>query len=151
MPQIEAICERYGVRQVLGDQFGSEPLKDAFTRHHLHYEERTFTNQSKADIYATLRTRIMDGTIELLDHDRSLKELRGLELEQLPGGSIRVGHGRHSRGHDDYADAIALAVSEAGQYLEAACCGYLGEERESYKLLADYNLSHADTSIWDRY
>ncbi len=141
MPQIEALCDQYGVREVFGDQFGAEPLKDAFSRHSLYYEELTFTNQSKADIYATLRTRILDGTIELLDHEDSLKELRGLELENLPGGGIRIGHARHSRGHDDYADAVALAVSEAGQYLEAACSGLLGEDRDSYKLLADYTLS----------
>jgi len=152
MPQIKATCERYGVYNVLGDQFGAEPLKDAFCRYGMNYEERTFTNQSKADIYATLRTRIMDGTIELLDHEDSLKELRGLELENLPGGGIRIGHGRSGRGHDDYADAMALAVSDAGQYLEAAC-GMAAGERESYKLMADYRL-HSDygyrpRSEWD--
>ena len=144
MPQIKEICGRYSVYKVLGDQFGAEPLKDAFSRSQLTYEERTFTNQSKADIYATLRTQIMDGTIELLDHRESLKELRGLELEQLPGGGIRIGHARHSRGHDDYADAIALAVSEASQYVEPAC-GYAYGELESLKLFADYDMpSYSD-------
>jgi hypothetical protein len=151
MPQIHAICQKYGIYRVLGDQFGAEPLKDAFTRHHLAYEERTFTNQSKADIYATLRTRIMDGTIELLDHRDSLRELRGLELENLPGGGIRIGHARHVRSHDDYADAMALAVSEASQYIEAASPLAAGE-RESYKLLADYRLySEGYRPGWDRY
>jgi len=113
MPQIEAICGRYQISLVTGDQFGAEPLKDAFERHHLQYEEHTFTNQSKSDIYATLRTRILDGTIELLDHPTSIGELCGLEVESLPGGGMRVGHARHTRAHDDYADVIALAVSKA--------------------------------------
>ena len=113
MPQIEAICDRYKISVVTGDQFGAEPLKDAFERHHLQYEEHTFTNQSKSDIYATLRTRILDGTVELLDHPMSIRELRGLEIENLPGGGMRVGHARHTRAHDDYADVIALAVSKA--------------------------------------
>ena len=102
-------------------------------RSHLEYEERTFTNQSKADFYATLRSRIMDQTIELLDHPDSLKELRGLELENLPGGSIRIGHARHVRSHDDYADAMALAVSEASQYEEFEM-GKAAGEFQSYKL-----------------
>ncbi len=136
MPQIKLLCEKYDISNLLGDQFGAEPLKDAFLRHNLNYEERTFTNQSKADFYATLRTRIMDGTIELLDHEPSLKELRGLELEHLSGGNIRIGHGRRSGGHDDYADAMALAVSEAGQYLEVASPMAAGE-REAYKLFAN--------------
>ncbi len=137
MPQIEAICKRYDVHNVLGDQFGAEPLKDAFQRHGLTYEERTFTNQSKADIYATLRTRIMDGTIELLDHKAALRELRALELENLPGGGIRIGHPRH--GHDDFADAIALAVSEASQHVAAAWGGMAAGELESVKLRGNYD------------
>jgi hypothetical protein len=150
MPQLKAICERYGVYTVLGDQFGAEPLKDAFQRHSLSYEERTFTNQSKADIYATLRSRIQDGTIELLDHEPSLRELRALELENLPGGGIRIGHPRH--GHDDFADAMALAVSEASQYLEPAC-GMAAGEFVTVRLMADYGL-HCDGTYrrsWERF
>ena len=152
MPQIKEICKRYSVYRVLGDQFGAEPLKDAFNRHSLSYEERTFTNQSKADIYATLRSRIMDQTLELLDHPASLKELRHLELENLPGGGIRIGHGRHVNRHDDFADALALAVSEAATYL-APACGYAAGESEAYKLLADYRLyadhDYRPMSEWD--
>lgn len=136
LPQIKALAERYGFHNVRGDQFGAEPLKDAFERHGLAFEERTFTNQSKADIYATLRSRIQDGTIELLDHRDSLRELRALELENLPGGGTRIGHPRH--GHDDYADAMALAVSEArGGLLPAS--GSLDDEDGDLGLRADYD------------
>jgi hypothetical protein len=137
MPELKAICERYRVYTVLGDQFGAEPLKDAFQRHSLTYEERTFTNQSKADIYATLRSRIQDGMIELLEHEASLRELRALELENLPGGGIRIGHPRH--GHDDFADAIALAVSEAATRGFPAYCMSSSEPLESFKLWANYD------------
>ncbi len=145
MPQLKAICERYRVHTVLGDQFGAEPLKDAFQRQYLTYEERTFTNQSKADIYATLRSRIQDGSIELLDHEPSLRELRALELENLPGGGIRIGHPRH--GHDDFADAIALAVSEAATRGYPAFCMSSSEPLESLKLWADYD-RWASTRSW---
>lgn len=136
LPEIKALADQYGFHRVRGDQFGAEPLKDAFQRHGLTYEELTFTNQSKGDIYATLRSRIQDGTIELLDHRDSLRELRGLELENLPGGGTRIGHPRH--GHDDYADAMALAVSEARGGLVAACYG-LDDDDGTAGLLADYD------------
>ena len=139
VPQIKALCDRYNVRALRGDQFGAEPLKDAFEKEHLKFEEYTFTNQSKADLYATLRTKIMDGTVELLDHPVSIRELRGLEIENLPGGSIRVRHARHTRAHDDYADAIALAVFEAKDHIEAFCMGMTGGLRESVRLLGDYD------------
>ena len=115
LPEIKALSERYGFCRIFADQFGAEPLKHALQNYSLTLEERTFTSASKADIYATLRTRITDGKIELLDHPASLRELRGLELERLPGGAIRIGHAGHGKASDDYADAMALAVSEACQ------------------------------------
>lgn len=144
MPELKAICERYRIYTVLGDQFGAEPLKDAFTRYNLSYEERTFTNQSKADIYATLRSRVQDGTIELLDHEASLRELRALELENLPGGGLRIGHPRH--GHDDFADAIALAVSEASLRGAPAFCMSASGPLEAIKMWADYDKWASDRS-----
>ena len=120
MPQIRSLADRYGFSKVRGDQFGAEPLKDVFKRYGLSYRERTFTSQAKADIYATLRTLVTDGGIELLDHKSSLGELRGLELELLPGGALRIGHSRHGKARDDYADAIALAASEATRYRRLA-------------------------------
>ena len=145
VPQIKAQCDRYGVRSLRGDQFGAEPLRDAFEREGLSFVEYTFTNQSKADLYATLRTKVMDGTIELLDHPVSVRELRGLEIEHLPGGSIRVRHARHTRAHDDYADAIALAVFEAKDRLVAACCGMSGDQWDSMGLRGNYDMT------WDSY
>ena len=136
MPQIKELADRYDLHTIFGDQFGAEPLRDAFERNSMYFEERPFTNASKADIYGTLRTVITDGQIELLDNEALLKELRGLEVELLPGGSIRIGHGRSGRTHDDYADALALAVSEARDY----CVMEMGKavgEWESYKLYGD--------------
>lgn len=137
MPQIKALAEAYGIYEIHGDQFGAEPLKAVFTQHHLSYVERTFTNQSKADIYATLRSLLTDGKIELLDHEVSLRELRGLELELLPGGALRIGHPGHGKARDDFADVIALAASEARSFVPAACGSSEGEW-ESLKLWADY-------------
>jgi len=137
MPQIRALADRYGFHQVWGDQFGAEPLRDAFQRYGLSFQERTFTPTSKADIYATLRSRIQDGTIELLDHRDSLRELRALELENLPGGGTRIGHPRH--GHDDYADAMALAVSEARCGVVAACCASEDEDGGWFELRGNYD------------
>lgn len=138
MPQIKALAEAYGIYQIHGDQFGAEPLKAIFEQHYLSYVERTFTSGSKADIYATLRTLISDRKIELLDHEPSLRELRGLELEMLPGGAMKIGHPGHGKARDDFADVIALAASEARSYLPAACASSEGI-LDSLKLYADYD------------
>jgi hypothetical protein len=122
LPQIRRLASEYGISRIYGDQFGAAPLKEAFRRHGLIFEERPFTSQSKADIYATLRSLITDGAIELLDHEPSLRELRGLELELLPGGAVRIGHPGHGKARDDYADAIALAVSEVPRHDPMEVC-----------------------------
>ena len=139
IPEIKALDKRYGFRTVHADQFGAQPLKEVFERNELYFEEHIFTNQSKADIYAYLRTRVSEGTIELLDHETSLRELRGLQLERLAGGALRIGHAGHGKARDDYADAIALAISECSTYLEAADVGMSAGWTESYKLHADYD------------
>jgi len=70
----------------------------------------------------------------------------------LPGGGIRIGHGRHSRGHDDFADAMALVVSEASNYVEWGE-GYAVGELEAVKLFGDYSSPLLDSydRSWDRY
>ena len=112
IPEIRSVLEKYRLRTVFGDQFGSEPLRQVFSTVGITFTESPFTVQTKADMYATLRSLIMDGRIELLDHPASLKELRSLEIHLLPGGHPRIGHPSRGGLHDDYADAIALAVSK---------------------------------------
>ena len=74
-----------------------------------------------------------------MDHEPSLKELRGLELELLPGGAVRIGHPRHGKARDDYADAIALAVSEASNCMNTAS-QLVGAPPEILKIYSGYNL-----------
>lgn len=94
------------------DQYGAAPLGEALWHAELRLNEVPFTQQSKADIYGTLRALIVDRRIELLDHPELLKELRQLELEMLPGGMARVGHPSRAGAHDDYADVVALASKQ---------------------------------------
>jgi hypothetical protein len=117
VPEIRRVLEQYRTHYVFGDQFGSEPIRQTFSAEGISFQEVPFTLQSKADMYGTLRSLIMDGRVELLDHRESLKELRSLEVQLLPGGHPRVGHPNRGGAHDDFADAIALAVSRAKSYM----------------------------------
>jgi len=112
VPEIQRRCKEYGIVKVHGDQYGSAPIGEALVEKGLRLEEIPFTQQSKSDIYGTLRTLVVDRQIELLDHRELLKELRQLELELLPGGTARIGHPQRSGAHDDYADAVALAARQ---------------------------------------
>jgi hypothetical protein len=115
LPQIKSIATRYGIYFVVGDQYGAEPLKHAFSAVGLGLEEVPFTQSSKADVLGNLRSLIVNGQIELPDHPQLIKELRALEVEALPGGQSRIGHPRRTGAHDDYACAVALAAWETRQ------------------------------------
>lgn len=117
MPVIKGWLEKYRIRAVFGDQFGAEPLRQAFNAEGIGFGEVPFTLPTKADMYGNLRSLIMDRRIDLLDHRESLKELLSLEVEHLPGGHPRIGHPRRGGVHDDYADVIALVVKRAAPYI----------------------------------
>ena len=137
LPEIKELSRQYGFREIWGDQFGAEPLREIFEHAGFVYEEHTFTNQSKADLYATLRTGILEQRLELLDHEPSLKELRSLELQSLPAGGTRIGHAGHGRVHDDYADAIALAVSKARGHVYDSPVALSAGDLESVRMASD--------------
>lgn len=119
IPRIRAVCQRYDVGRIVGDPFGAEPLKHALQKAGLTFEERPFTIQSKGDLYGLLRSSILDRSIELLDHRESLREIRALEIEHLPGGQFRVGHPNRAGVRDNLAIVIALVLQEAASYVEA--------------------------------
>jgi len=115
LPQLKAIAARYGIGAVTADQYGVEPLRHALKSIGLEINERTFTAGSKADMFSNLKSLVVERRIELLDHAESLRELRGLEVELMPGGQTRVGHAHRASAHDDFATAIALAAFETRQ------------------------------------
>ncbi len=106
---MKEVCDRFEIFKVHGDQYGAAPIGQAMRDVDLQLEEVTFTQQSKADIYGTLRSLIVERQIALPDHPQLLKELRQLEVELMPGGNARIGHPQRGNAHDDYADAVALA------------------------------------------
>jgi hypothetical protein len=65
LPEIQAKCREFEICNVYADQYGSAPIGEALREFDLFLQEVTFTQQSKADIYGTLRTLIVDRKIEL--------------------------------------------------------------------------------------
>jgi hypothetical protein len=113
LPHIKAKCKEYWICEVYGDQYGAAPIGEALWGYSLKLKEVPFTQTSKADIYGTLRTLVVNRRIELPDHADLIKELRALELELVPGGMTRIGHPSRAGAHDDYAAVVALAAMQA--------------------------------------
>jgi len=70
-------------------------------------EPTPFTNKSKQEMYQSLKKSLEDGTLSLPDNGRLVHELTALEYSFTPSGKLKVSH--PPGGHDDFADAVALA------------------------------------------
>lgn len=141
--EIGRLCTEYRITDVLGDQYCAQPVKEALARHGLRFQERAFTARLKADIYQALKHQVNQGTIELLDHPKSLRELSNIELRLTSGGSVQIGAPEIGGYHDDYATVIALATSEASTAPLAAAGGSVEPDLDSYHSAGPSLLGHS--------
>lgn len=106
---LEEICEtlrRYGISRIHGDQFCSEPIRQALAGRGVEFLQSTTLGARATQVWNSLRTLIASAKIELLDDPATISELKRLELVVTAGGNSRV---EASAGHDDRAVALALA------------------------------------------
>lgn len=94
--------------KVSGDQYSYQPLREIFATFNLTLIERVFTQTFKHKIYKNLKYVIDNNQIDLLDHQETIKELKQLQVEISTTGKIKIMH--PPGGHDDYSDALAIAV-----------------------------------------
>jgi len=104
--QICAIVKRYRLGSVIGDRYAAEWVRQAFQAHGVRYEEAT----AKVHAYLDVEPLFAQGQIQLLDHPTLTRELKTLERRPRPAGRTIVDHPRG--GHDDYANALALAAAK---------------------------------------
>jgi hypothetical protein len=113
---IVRVLNEYQVFSISGDQYCSQPLREAFAAQGIGFNEVPFTSALKREIFSSLKDRIMSEEIELLDHPESVKELKSLELRRMPSGNVAIGAPQLPSYHDDYAVTIALAAFKVKTY-----------------------------------
>ena len=132
--EIALLCHAYGVPMVTGDQFASEPVREAlrsprsrkglpikgvgfqevaFTATRRHREKpkgdtRLELGASKMDMYGAMRTLLEQGRLRLLDNTDALRELAALEVKRSFSGIETLGAPPPM--HDDYPSALVLMV-----------------------------------------
>lgn len=108
--EIAALRTLYPFGRVRGDQYCSEPIRQALEKAGIAFEEFTFSLPSKMGIYGSLKALLNGKRVGLLDHPQAEDELKDLEGEKMSGGNVRIHH--PDGGHDDYADVTALLAEE---------------------------------------
>jgi hypothetical protein len=83
-------------------------VRESFRRHGVSYDVAV---NPKSDIYRDLLPAINSGEVRLLDNDRLVMQLVGLERRTAHGGRDSIDHGPN--GYDDLANAAAGALTDA--------------------------------------
>jgi len=110
--RLAAIYDEYTVSQVAVDATGLgagvvEMLEDTIGRNAV--TGVSFSLEKKQSLYNQLKSDLENGTVTLAYDGRLLRELRQLEYSLTARGKTKISH--PDGGHDDHADALALAAS----------------------------------------
>jgi len=100
-----ADLKRYGLREVTGDRYAGEWVREPFARHGISYK---LSEQTKNEIYQTFLPLVNSRQVELLDNSRMVAQFLGLDRRTGKYGRDSVDHAPGA--HDDLANAAAGAL-----------------------------------------
>ena len=106
--EFAGVLKSYAVTRVQGDRYGGEFPRELFRRRHISYDTAT---KPKSDLYRELLPLINSGRCELLDHQKLISQLTGLERRTARSGRDSIDHAPGA--HDDVANACAGALLSA--------------------------------------
>ncbi len=111
--EITTLVKTYRLREVHGDRYAKNWVREAFQRHGIRYVDAALKGEylDRSTAYLEAEPLFAQGAIDLLDHPRLIRELKMLERGPQPGGRDRVDHPRGQ--HDDHADALCRAAAIA--------------------------------------
>jgi hypothetical protein len=108
------VLKSYGLRTVVGDKYAGEWPREQFRKRGIEYRP---SDKTKSEIYLECLPMLNGGRVDLLDDDRLVNQICGLERRTARGGKDSVDHAPH--GHDDAANAVLgaawLAAGKAGR------------------------------------
>ena len=117
--RVQALNNRFRFTKIFLDETGLGAGPSDVLRERIGHvvEPITFTLKSKQDIYSNLKSQMENGRVKFPPVKKLISELLDLKYEYTESGNIKIHHSE--RGHDDYCDALALAVynfKPAGTY-----------------------------------
>ncbi len=100
------LLRSYHISTVVGDRYGGEWPRERFREFGVHYKAAA---KPKSDLYRDMLPALNSGTVELLDNNRLVAQLVGLERRTARGGRDSIDHAPGA--HDDIANAAAGVLS----------------------------------------
>ncbi|WP_206519431.1 terminase family protein [Mesorhizobium sp. M2C.T.Ca.TU.002.02.1.1] len=116
----EFVCEQYantmktyGVTKCQGDHYAGVWPVEQFRKFGITYHQAA---RPKSELYQRLLPLINSGQVELLTHDRLLRQLQNLERRTTRSGKDSIDHPANS--HDDVANAVAGVIALASDAMK---------------------------------
>ena len=106
---VAEFCEtlrRYGVSTVTGDRYAGEWPREQFRKLGVNYR---ISEKPKSDLFRDLLPVLNSHRVDLIDSEKLINQLVGLERRVSRGGRESIDHAPHA--HDDLANAVAGAIS----------------------------------------
>jgi hypothetical protein len=103
--EFAAIAKTFRCTKAIGDRYSGNFASDAFRIYGLNYEP---SDRSRSELYGDFLPLLNSGGIDLLDNDRLINQLVGLERRTSRSGKDQIDHG--PGGHDDVANCTAMAA-----------------------------------------
>lgn len=130
--EFAALLKSYGITEVVGDRYAGEWPRERFRVYGITYR---VAEQPRSDLYRDMLPMLNSGTIDLLDDDKAINQIVGLERRTARGGRESIDHG--PGGHDDVANAIAGAASLCRRKAEQpqAVFGHYGRVSDPFSSL----------------
>jgi hypothetical protein len=107
--EVAGVLRSYHVHRLVGDRFAGEWGREPFARRGFGYE---IAKRSKSDYYLAALPILNSHKCRLLEHQRGIVQLAGLERRSIRGGADKVDHVQNA--HDDIANVIAGVLVEVG-------------------------------------
>lgn len=104
--EFAAVLKSYGIDSVTGDRYAGEWPRERFSAHGVTYEP---ASKPKSNLYGDLLPAINSKRVDLLDHQRLVNQLIGLERRTARGGKDSIDHAPGA--HDDIANVVAGVVA----------------------------------------
>lgn len=105
--EFSGVLKSYRIAQVRGDRYAGEWPREQFKKRGITY---SVSDKPKSDLYRDFLAPINSGTVDLLDNDRLINQICGLERRTARGGKDSVDHA--PKAHDDVANSVAGVVNE---------------------------------------
>ena len=113
--EIADIMHQYKVPKLIGDGYGAESVPDAFPKVNVRYEK---SELDRSGVYMSALPLFTSGNVRLLDNSRMICQFAALERRTFSTGRDRIDPGP---GHDDLANAAAIALSLASMKKRGVC------------------------------